>query len=488
MPSISRIFFQRFFVHAVGQGFFYSGRISAGKNAFKFAFDCGSYSADAIMREIHTFETEIMQGSDVLDMLVISHFDEDHVNHISDLLRSVKKVKRLVMPFLDFEERLFLVMRIMERSRGRGARGPAGVDPALIRFILDPTGYLSDYLDGDSDVYLFSHEDGPVGPNRGNNGSVESDNENSFEEERPEQSRKNEADFEITPRSRLGRTALRLMRMSFTRAVMYEVRDISPGMMLIRDKKLMEFIFYKRPLDHDEVRFYQLVAAKFKKEFKIPDLKLDTVLEKVKLIKSATKIKKIFEEAAVECSLPVSEMRNLNNTALCMLHRNLPELAKKIFGAKHEIAMEPYFHFLAKTIETRHHFSGHGMVYKTFSGYPAYWLRRYFLYPNTLLTSDVFIKKNSDRKKFLDKFSPYFNEVWLIQVPHHGSEKNIIKDFITSINYHEHVAFFINYGVKNGSGHPDESVIEWLQEVETDRRLHLVNEWQGLAFELKLES
>lgn len=487
MPSKSkRTFYQRFAVHAVGQGLFYSGRIEVGSDAFKFAFDCGSYHADAILREIDTFEIEMLKGSEELDLLVISHFDEDHVNHISDLLLKVKKVKRLVIPFLDFEERLYLLMRIYERRTGRGSRGPAGVSPEIARLILDPIGYLSNYLDGDSEVYLIEHGEGPVGPMDDNLNFSDTDRETQFRGENKDVKGRKGFSFDINPKVILSSIDFKTMKMTEAGATTFKVLDTSGGAMRIRDELLMEFIFYKRPLDHSEDHFYKLVAEEFKKVYKISDLELDTVLKKVKEIKSATKLKKIFSDAAKKCELPVTETANLNTTALSMLHRNLRGIVKSIFGGKHEQALNGYFHYLYERVETRHHFEGHDLVYKQYHGYPVTW-PRYFVYPNTLLTSDSFIKKISDRSKFLDKFEPYLSEIWLMQIPHHGSEKNMTSDFINDSDYQKFINFFINYGIQNHSGHPDKVVLEWLQKGEQDRKLHLVNEWQGLAFELKLE-
>lgn len=476
-------FLQRFTVHAVGQGFFYSGRIEYGGTAFKFAFDCGSYHSNAIRREIDTFNNEVLKESNELDLLVISHFDEDHVNHIADLLRNVKRVKRLVLPFLDFEERLYLLLRIYERRTGRGSKGPAGISSEIAQLILDPTSYFSNYLDGDSEIYLIEHGEGPVGPIK-DGSAVNNGIESEFRDEN-ERPRNSASTFEINPKIVLGRSVLKTMKLTGTNAAMFQVFDTSPGSMSIRNQLLMEFIFYKRPLAHSEQKFYKLVAEEFKKVYKMTDLQPDIVLERVKEIKSATKLKKIFSDVAKECALPVSETANLNTTALCMLHRNLPESIRSILGEKYEEYLESYYFFVPGPVETHHHFEGHKLAYKQYYRDPTNW-QWPLLYPNTLLTSDCFLKKNSDRKKFLEKYGPYLSEIWLIQIPHHGSEKNLTHDFIASSAYNARVSFFVNYGIQNRSGHPDELVLKWIQDAGRDRQLHLVNEWQGLAFELTM--
>lgn len=103
---------QEFIIHPVGQGLFYSGKIShENKIKFRMVFDCGSNTAGACQEEIEIYRDSDFLEEKVLDLLVVSHFDKDHVNQIENLLKGGIKVKKLVMPFLTFEERLFLVLK-----------------------------------------------------------------------------------------------------------------------------------------------------------------------------------------------------------------------------------------------------------------------------------------------------------------------------------------------------------------------------------------
>lgn len=96
--------------HNVGQGLFYSGRLintNDPKNHehFSFVYDCGSVpSKDSLNREIDSFKKSLplagSSGEKRLNLLVISHLHDDHVNGLERLLKGVK-VDTVVMPFLD---------------------------------------------------------------------------------------------------------------------------------------------------------------------------------------------------------------------------------------------------------------------------------------------------------------------------------------------------------------------------------------------------
>lgn len=95
--------------HNVGQGLFYSGLLnkkdSKSHGVFSFVYDCGTDSAPFyLQQEIQSFKlllpsTEI-SNKKRLDMLIISHLHDDHVNGLEYLLDDVK-VDTVVMPYVD---------------------------------------------------------------------------------------------------------------------------------------------------------------------------------------------------------------------------------------------------------------------------------------------------------------------------------------------------------------------------------------------------
>ena len=88
-------------LHPVGQGAFFTEQFfdNAGKAVFNVAYDCGSFTSlpNLVEYEIrNTFEKNAH-----IDLLFISHFDEDHVNKLMVLQSQTKidKDTKVVIPF-----------------------------------------------------------------------------------------------------------------------------------------------------------------------------------------------------------------------------------------------------------------------------------------------------------------------------------------------------------------------------------------------------
>lgn len=87
-----------------GQGLFYIGEINlSNRKTFKFIYDCGGNNISGAISQ------HITKG-EVIDMLVISHFDDDHINGLSDLFNKVSKIKRIFIPYYKGIENYLLLM------------------------------------------------------------------------------------------------------------------------------------------------------------------------------------------------------------------------------------------------------------------------------------------------------------------------------------------------------------------------------------------
>lgn len=87
-----------------GQGLFYIGEIERSKGEkFKFIYDCGGNNISGAINQ------HITKG-EVIDMLVISHFDDDHINGLPDLFNKVSKIKRIFIPYYRGKEDYLLLM------------------------------------------------------------------------------------------------------------------------------------------------------------------------------------------------------------------------------------------------------------------------------------------------------------------------------------------------------------------------------------------
>lgn len=82
--------------HPVGQGAFYSER----HLDYNIVYDCGSNSR----KKAEGVVSQAFSKDETIDVLFISHFDEDHVNLIEKLKDSVKEIKYVVMPLLDINK------------------------------------------------------------------------------------------------------------------------------------------------------------------------------------------------------------------------------------------------------------------------------------------------------------------------------------------------------------------------------------------------
>ena len=124
--------------HPVGQGLFYSGLINAMdlkcSGIFSFVYDCGSTSSRSFLyREIDDFKTllpHVHSGVNrKLDMLIISHLHDDHVNGLEYLLNGVD-LDTVVMPYTDS------ITRFLARTDSLGE------EEFLNSFYADPVGWF----------------------------------------------------------------------------------------------------------------------------------------------------------------------------------------------------------------------------------------------------------------------------------------------------------------------------------------------------------
>lgn len=87
--------------HAVGNGTLFTGKIydKNSDDIFNWMYDCGSTSKKTVLSTIADLPNWFGPRN-VIDMLVISHFDNDHVNGLETLLQNYY-VRRLVLPFTE---------------------------------------------------------------------------------------------------------------------------------------------------------------------------------------------------------------------------------------------------------------------------------------------------------------------------------------------------------------------------------------------------
>ncbi|RZJ92299.1 MAG: hypothetical protein EOO20_02285 [Chryseobacterium sp.] len=129
----------KFKFNKAAQGCFYSGTIEIEEKPFTMVYDCGTKSTGAYLKgEIKQFKDKLKDTGNILNLLVISHFDQDHVNQVATLLRGITSIDRVVLPYLTPEERMYLYFS--SRSAEDGEDEPAAGYGA---FMIDPVAFLN---------------------------------------------------------------------------------------------------------------------------------------------------------------------------------------------------------------------------------------------------------------------------------------------------------------------------------------------------------
>lgn len=146
--------------HPVGQGLFCSGSFTrSSHDPFHWVYDCGTdggsrspKSAALVTTEIDTLAAEV--ATDRLDLVTLSHFDEDHLSGMTALLRTFR-VGTLLLPYLTPWERLIVALH--ERVE---------IGSELLKFLTAPAAYLLEQPEFRIEKILFvpSGGEGPAMP------------------------------------------------------------------------------------------------------------------------------------------------------------------------------------------------------------------------------------------------------------------------------------------------------------------------------------
>jgi hypothetical protein len=119
--------------HPAGHGTFFSSVVQSDSGEkFCWVYDCGSKWPSSLKASIKALESWENWAQDSIDLLIISHFDDDHINGLEELLSS-RRAKTLVIPYLNLKDRLELAS---------GKFSNAAVSPTVAAFSLDPIGFL----------------------------------------------------------------------------------------------------------------------------------------------------------------------------------------------------------------------------------------------------------------------------------------------------------------------------------------------------------
>jgi len=102
--------------HAVGHGGFHTALLQFGRAAFRYVYDCGAKKSTLLPEVIREYSDSLAHDTDQVDLLVLSHLDDDHVNGVDQLLGQCH-VDTVVLPYLGVVERAFVAARSARRGR-----------------------------------------------------------------------------------------------------------------------------------------------------------------------------------------------------------------------------------------------------------------------------------------------------------------------------------------------------------------------------------
>lgn len=156
----------------VGQGGFHVGALAVwpphgggesigafSRPEYLYVYDCGSEPKKLVNREINALLAACPHRH--LDLLVLSHFDRDHICGTPHLLRSNGgfSVDTILLPFVAMDERIVALAQAVAETRENGGR----IDRFFVDMVFDPIGTLAAFGprriilvrgDGDDDARL----------------------------------------------------------------------------------------------------------------------------------------------------------------------------------------------------------------------------------------------------------------------------------------------------------------------------------------------
>lgn len=145
--------------HGVGQGLFISGEITSNERSFIWVYDCGSSSKSGKLLLERKIKNLFKQRNEpiAIDMLVISHFDRDHINGCETLLKTFQ-VNKVILPYIPLWKRILLALE-----------QKIGITGKYIDFYINPSLYINSISENkeiqieyiDSQLFYFNGENTP---------------------------------------------------------------------------------------------------------------------------------------------------------------------------------------------------------------------------------------------------------------------------------------------------------------------------------------
>lgn len=430
--------------HPIGQGGFYAGKLNrniGSHKEFNFIYDCGSISERFYLdREVSFFKMRLHNNK--LDMLVLSHLDDDHVNGISQLLNGIT-CKHIFLPYLTPIQRLFVAIRHNQKDTLNFIE--------FLEFLKSPHRYLLNIEGAEIEeiVYVLGNEEGEYPrENTPSEGPIITD-EDEFNFDNS---------WENIPTSELSSDLLEIINTSETTKIVFKKGN--NGLIL---NSIWEFYFYNELADNNIIEQY-IKEVKVLCGLKPTDILTQSDLERI--LSDTEKLKDLRKKYR-------AIFKKLNETGLVLLHK--PMGYKKVQLKKHCFSRHPRYFY-------RNNFHRYKQDF-----YNEFDLNNIstanYLWGNTLLTGDISLTQIGN-SNYIKK---HLSENLIFQVPHHGSKTGWGKKFLKNcgLNKNKCTSAIIPFGYGNKYGHPKPNVLVDLIGEKFD--LHFCNQFEFFSYHIDIQ-
>ncbi|WP_314362183.1 hypothetical protein [Rothia mucilaginosa] len=144
--------------YPVGQGIFSAQIVRTSEKQYVCVYDCGSSAGG---KNIEKYTRELYEKtSGIIDLLVISHLDDDHVNGVRKLYKERFRIEKVVLPYMTRWERILYVLSRTEDNSC--VYDSLSNERAFFKFIINNShgeGSDDDITDGDLDGVVVEFSD-----------------------------------------------------------------------------------------------------------------------------------------------------------------------------------------------------------------------------------------------------------------------------------------------------------------------------------------
>lgn len=387
-----------------GQGLFYNGKI----DQFNIVYDCGSENyiqlKDCIEKYKNTWDSK---RGNKLDLLILSHFHDDHINGLNYLLENTK-LGTVVFPYMDPVEKLYLLNK--EKL----------ISPQNRKLLINPVDYFiqkgaekiilikkSESEQNDPNPDIINHPD--LNINNINTNDIESD-----------------LHFNHNERDRNLENNIIANHPELQNKVF-----VLEGTSHIYLKNIWKFLFFNLKRDTNQLKKFKAAIDEVQCNFSV---NFNNPYE----LQECLKDKEIIKELA-DCYTKFKG--NYNYTSLCCYHG--PNTISLNLGCITMVSKDTYGYRYFKTV-----------------------FREIFDQPiNTLLTGDISIQGNR-WKQFKEHYKQQLDEVLVTLIPHHGSKHNWNRKIIDTNKICQY--WVTSSGFSNKYNHPSIDVVKNLIEEDKD--------------------